>query len=397
MRRLIEKGCQVVVAATETEFDPDTRRTFLNLPIKSFARNQVRDFDVIIANFGDHFPNHALSLEALPCARVIGVFHDADMINFGNGMQATGTALNNAPVAFSSGKKVVAAIARECAGAVAHSSFYLPIVGECGGPIDTIPLAWSLPKGTQTRTSSTAGKKPSSAGFALVTFGHINKNKCADRVIEAIAGNPKLRKAIEYRLVGAIEPSEHDRLSELADQLKVNLTIVGRVDDDQLHRELREAGIISCLREPVLEGASASAIEAMLHGCAVLVSDAGFYADLPDDCVAKVPQATDAASIQQVLEKLIAAPKHRAELGQRARDYAEDVFSPDRYANSLLELIRDVCTTSAYETTIESVAECMVGLGMKPGSASVDLIIRTLEDMAPVVRRGSTSDAEPAQ
>jgi glycosyltransferase involved in cell wall biosynthesis len=384
VRRLVEKGCQVTIASTESDVDLSQRRRFLDLPIKPFDASNVANFDVIIANFGDHYPNHERSLDALPFARVIGIFHDADMSNFGNGLRAAGRVLD--------GKDVVSAIASACAGAVSHSDFYLPAMFSCDGPVETIPLAWSLPKGTVTRTFSPKKHYPSRDKFRLITFGNINRNKCADRVIQAIADSTQLSNIIDYRLVGAIEPVEQKRLEALATKGQVNLSILGSVDDDRLHQELREADMISCLREPVLEGASASAIEAMLHGCAVLVSDAGFYADLPDDCVVKVPEKTLSIDIRKALENFVEKPALGIEMGKRARAFAEMAFSPNKYADMLLILVENVRVTSVYEPVLLSVTDHLFKLGIKPNSEPVEIVLRALEGMAPVDRRSNNND-----
>jgi glycosyltransferase involved in cell wall biosynthesis len=387
------KGCEVVVAATETNFVPSRRRPFLDLEILSVT-NCLGDgfdqaFDAIVANFGDHYPNHARSLDVLRFPRLVGIFHDADMTNFSNGIRADGREAPATTGEWPDGRDVTASIARLCSGAVAHSSFYRPVVAQCDGPIDVIPLAWSLPGGVAEQQTLSLPAGSGDKAFQILTFGNINWNKCADRVIEAIGAGPKLRDATEYKLVGSIEPEERSRLCGLAERLGVRLVVAGPVDEDELHRALEEADVVSCLREPVLEGASASAIEAMLHGCAVLVSDAGFYADLPDECVAKVPEATDAASIRVALEKLFVDPGERSNMGRRGREYAETVFSPDSYADALLRLIADVRVTSAYDPLIERIASQLTDLGLSPNDSSIDFVLRGLESMVPVARRAS--------
>lgn len=87
---------------------------------------------------------------------------------------------------------------------------------------------------------------------------------------------------MNYRLIGAVEPEVMSSLSALAARLGVNLVISGEVDDNELERAFTESDVISCLRWPALEAASASAIEVlMLYGKAVIVTDTGFYADIP--------------------------------------------------------------------------------------------------------------------
>lgn len=396
VRRLIGKGCDVVIGATEANFMPSRRRSFFDLPIRSLSEHVAAGLleacDAIIVNFGDHYPNHAHSLDVLGFPRVVGIFHDADMTNFGNGMRADGRAFPLISDAFLHTREVVPAIARLCAGAVAHSAYYRSRVAYCDGPIEVIPLAWSLSIMAAQRLS--VREQASEGRFRVVTFGVINRNKCADRVIEALAASPRLRAAAEYKLLGAIEPEERRRLSELAESRGVRIVIAGPVPEIELHSELEQADVVSCLREPVLEGASASAIEAMLHGRAVLVSNAGFYADLPSECVARVPPATDVASIREALERLIADPAERTNMGRQARTYAAKTFSPESYADALLQLIDQMFVTSAYDALIGRLACQLTHLGVTAGSASTDLLLSSLEAMAPVARRSDVGEDE---
>jgi glycosyltransferase involved in cell wall biosynthesis len=394
--RLVALGCHVAVGATETSFDPADQHPFGGLPVTSAAHHLAAGeaFDVIVANFGDHYPNHELALDALAFPLLIGIFHDADMSNFANGMRAAGREPIGENGDWPVGRNVTAAIAKRCGGAVVHSRFYLPAAESCDGPIAAIPLAWAPP---QLNREPRPASQPLASEFRLVTFGNVNQNKCPNRVIEAIGGSPVLREAVEYRLVGAAEPAMETSLREFAERFGVKLAMVGRVDDAELLDELAQATVVSCLREPVLEGSSASAIEAMMQGCLVVVSDAGFYADLPDDCVVKVPPETDVSSIRAALESICAAPEASAALRRRARNYSLATFSPAKYGDALLRLAQDVRMAGSYVPLVDRVARDLAGLGISPGAEAADLVLRSIEAMAPVERRGMPSRAEAGE
>jgi glycosyltransferase involved in cell wall biosynthesis len=383
------KGYGIRVCSIESEFKSSDCQGYLAQPVLSFANimsgSLDDEYDAIVVNFGDHYPNHALCLDAINHRRVVGIFHDADMTNFGNGTRAIrGKAGNEIlPV----GTNVTEALARRCDGVVAHSDFYISTLEACDGPIARIPLAWALPEGIQRRRDDRRGSGSESDQFTLLTFGNINVNKCADRVISAIGMDAVLKRHVAYRLVGAIEPDVREKLTKQARELEVNLTIVGAVEDKELHQELVAADGVSCLRNPVLEGASASAIEAMLHGCAVMVSDAGFYQGLPDDTVRKVPEETAPASIAEGLLYLLKHTDARIALGQRAHQYATTTFAPEAYSDHLVELVQDVRIGSAYHSAIKSTAKQLSRLGIKSGTPSADIVLRALETMAPVERR----------
>jgi glycosyltransferase involved in cell wall biosynthesis len=126
------------------------------------------------------------------------------------------------------------------------------------------------------------------------------------------------------------------RLSRLARERGVALEIDGEVDDAALRRAIHDADVVSCLRLPSLEAASASTIEAMLHGKAIVVTDVGFYRDLPSDCVRKISPDRELSDLQRELESLFADESERSALGRRARSWAEKTFTPTNYAKQLV-------------------------------------------------------------
>ena len=133
-----------------------------------------------------------------------------------------------------------------------------------------------------TLTTETAVKGPVDERFRVLTIGHVNTNKRAEAVIRAIGASSVLRERTVYRLVGAIRPEIADKLARLARETGVNITISGEVDDESMVDAIRQADVVSCLRWPALEAASASTIEALLYGKSTIVTDTGFYSEIPD-------------------------------------------------------------------------------------------------------------------
>lgn len=384
------RGFNIQVCGAEDEFDAQNLHEFGGSKPRSFSDLSSMmiddEFDTVVINFGDHYPNHAKGLQAIRHKRVIGIFHDYDMVNYGNGARAFGDKSNVILQDAIEGAQVTSTLASLCDGVVAHSNFYASTLATCDGPLSVIPLAWKLPddvrNGHQKRNAENGADE-----VILTTIGNINPNKCADRVIEAIGSDDKLRNTLRYQLIGSISPEEKTRLSGLATDLGVNLSIEGSVEQEVLHQKLATTDIVSCLRNPVLEGASASAIETMLHGCPVLVSDAGFYAELPDNCVYKVPADTKPEAIAEALLNALSQEKERRQVGECARDYAEKVFAPENYAEQLIELINNVRMTSSYNSLIEETAQKIAYYGIEKNSGSVATILKALEQTAPVVQR----------
>lgn len=224
-------------------------------------------------------------------------------------------------------------IAAMALGIVSHSNWGAPrLAAACPGPVRILPLPYNAP--VPIEPAETAQKH----GINILTVGHVNPNKRVATVIQAIGKSTSLREGVAYRVVGCISTDTVISLSNLARNYQVNLIISDTLDDAALASAIAQADIITCLRWPSLEAASASAIEAMLYGKAVIVTDVHFYSEIPDDCVVKINPGDELNSLQAALERLCGDPALRAEMGARARAWAEATFRADHYAQGLVEM-----------------------------------------------------------
>jgi glycosyltransferase involved in cell wall biosynthesis len=225
---------------------------------------------------------------------------------------------------------LVAPVLRDSLGVVTHSAYAAARVRDLTmGATSVAPLPVLGPAG-----GPRAGRVRS-AGFRLVVAGVLNANKCVDRLLDAVAGSRILRSAAEVRVVGPGAPGAHEAVLAQAAALGLSdrVTVTGALPRAVYDEELAAAAVLVCLRDPVLEAASASLLEGLATGTAAVVHDAGHYAELPDDAVAKVDSSGGASALAGVLERL-QDPAVRGQLGERARAYA-DSHTPTAYADVL--------------------------------------------------------------
>lgn len=222
-------------------------------------------------------------------------------------------------------------------GVITHSSWGIQrVLDSCPGPVQLVPLAYDAPA-SATVLKGSIKRESSNAEFNVLTVGHVNPNKRAESVVRAIGNSVALREFTTYRLVGKISPVTAKHLSALAQSLQVNLVISGEADSDTLLQAIGQAHVICCLRWPSLEAASASAIEAMLYGKPVIVTDTGFYSELPNGCVRKIHAQCEISDLQQALEHLCENEGERLALGAKAAEWAGATFSAENYANRLID------------------------------------------------------------
>jgi glycosyltransferase involved in cell wall biosynthesis len=391
---LVEAGNEVVIVRSEDEewLKAPARTTDARVIAwndEHVVRKELQRSDGIVYQVGDNYPFHRGCLEWLNRAPGIVCLHDyfvghlfrwwavghrreADRILrtwYGSDVAAAYFAYGNATFIEQTAETAPMTewIASMALGVLTHSSWSIDrVLSSCPGPVQVAGLPFEAPTVVE---GSTPGRPKRDGDFTVLTVGHMNANKRIESVIRAIASSERLRERTTYRLVGPIDPDVQDRLSSSSDQLGVKLSIEGLVGDADLRAALDEADVVCCIRRPTLEAASASAIEAMLHRKPVIVMDAGFYAELPDDCVAKVSPEHEVEGIARALEAFESDPAARLAIGRRAFAYASETFRADRYATNLVELCRRVAVAAPVIEATRYYADVLARWGVAGTSA----------------------------
>ncbi len=120
------------------------------------------------------------------------------------------------------------------------------------------------------------------------------------------------------------------------------MTVTGRVSLETLHDAMAACDVAVNLRHPTGGESSATLVRLLALGKAVVVTDAGSFAELPAGCVA--PVAVDALEQEQLLElfrRLLGEPALRSALGENAARFAARHHRPEVAARQILaELTR---------------------------------------------------------
>jgi glycosyltransferase involved in cell wall biosynthesis len=317
-------------------------------------------YDLVVYNIGDHYERNFGSLRMIDRYPGVCIIHDFYLVDLFLGWSASGVQQSLAHSVVSSlyGQNVAKQfwnrigqpdflewsvaevpmtewIARKAIAAVAHAPFYKRrLTDGCAGPVSVVALAYDAPKPFPVIRDQTGSVQ-------ILTVGMVNKTKRVQSVINAIAASPILRDRCKYNIVGQIETPYGITLQSQIDELKLNNTVRlhGYIDDVELSNRFAESDIVCSLRLPALEGASASCIEAMLYGKAVLAMDTGFYSSIPGDMVLKVRPTNEVEDLRRNLEMLVVNPGERHILGGRARGWAELEYAPDTYVQRIEPLL----------------------------------------------------------
>ena len=406
VKALRERDHEVMVIRSERErADADSTHPISgSVPIVWWTDVSPKDIelhnDVVVLNFGDNYNFHAGALAFVDRAFCLGIFHDFYLYSLFNrwlAHQGLGEDIHEREVRCTYGEEACQLarrawrgtapveelaeampmtewLASRCGAALAHSQFYSHrLEDSCPGPISVAPLCYE-PRGT------TPLSRRHDDRVTIAILGVINPNKCVEAVIRSIASSGLLRARCRLRLVGIIDDAERNRIEQLCNSTEfTDVTILGEVDDAVLAKELDGADILSCLREPVLEGASASAIEGMKAGRPIVVASAGFYSELPDDLVFKIPAPVSVSELTQVLERLVEDENLRRDTAAQAQRWALRTFTTDGYVSILENLMRDYISAKPLLAAGKRIGHQLAALGISTGDPGVKQIASKLQ------------------
>jgi glycosyltransferase involved in cell wall biosynthesis/4-amino-4-deoxy-L-arabinose transferase-like glycosyltransferase len=271
-------------------------------------------------------------------------------------------------------------VLEHAAGLIVHSEYVSARVRESGydGPVWHIPHpAWPAPSVEPARVD----------GAPLFgCFGHLNESKRIPQLLRAFAefraGTPDAR----LLLVGGEAPGFQVR------DLPGGVVREPYVEEERLWSLMRACDACVLLRAPTMGETSGSAIRTLSLGKPLVVSDVGWFAELPDDVALKVPAGGDdeTAAIAAALERL-AEPGVAAAMGRAAAAYVREEHDLERVAEQYAAVLERAGGSDVVETKIlRSVAAAAADAGLQP-----DVLALELSALGMVSRNGHVSEPEP--
>ena len=243
---------------------------------------------------------------------------------------------------------------------IAHSHYVERRAREAGyrGPIVRIPHpAWPVPQLEPARVD----------GDPLYgCFGHLNESKRIEELLSAFARVRERREGARLLLVGALAV----RLSRL--ELPEGVIRRDYVPEGELWSLMAACDAIVSLRSPTMGETSGSAIRALSLGKPLVVSDVGWFAELPAEAVLKVPvDEREEDTLVAALEAL-ADPDVRAAMGMRARELIEREHRVELVAEAYAAALEALAGGSiVQERVLHEVASAAADVGMDGEDAAV--------------------------
>jgi 2-polyprenyl-3-methyl-5-hydroxy-6-metoxy-1,4-benzoquinol methylase/glycosyltransferase involved in cell wall biosynthesis len=156
----------------------------------------------------------------------------------------------------------------------------------------------------------------------LATFGLITPGKCIEHALRALA-TLKATHRFRYTLVG--EPNPFFEVRKLIQRYGMEdfVSITGHLPLGEFEQHIVNTDIALNMRERTVGETSASLCRILAGGVCSIVSDVGWYAELPNDTVVKVGlDGNTDALLSAYLQRLIEDETLRRRIGENARRYA---------------------------------------------------------------------------
>lgn len=197
-------------------------------------------------------------------------------------------------------------------------------------------------------------------------FGNINASKRIPQLLEPFAALRASHPDARLLLVGADLDA---RLSQLPDGVER----VDYVDEPRLWALMGACDVCVSLRAPTMGETSGSAIRALVLGKPLVVSDVGWFAELPDEVALKVPlDAHEAETLGAALELLASNDRARTAMSDAAHAYVAAEHDLERSAEAYAAALEEAAGGEAVQDAVlGEVAEAAAEVGIAEEAAEI--------------------------
>jgi glycosyltransferase involved in cell wall biosynthesis len=261
-------------------------------------------------------------------------------------------------------------------GLIAHSRYVLERAVAAGydGPAWHIQHpAWPDPA---------AAPAPVDGSPLIGCFGNLNASKRVPQLVEAFARLRASRPNARLLLVGSTSPG-FDLENRLAALPAGSVVRADYVDEPRLWSLMAACDVCVALRAPTMGETSGTAIRALVLGIPLVVSDLGWFAELPDEVALKVPVGEhEAETLTAALELLADNAAARAAMCNAAREYVRGEHDLERVADAYVAALEEAIGGPAVrEAVLDEVSRAAAETGIAAESAEAEELAERLREV----------------
>ncbi len=225
-------------------------------------------------------------------------------------------------------------------------------------------------------------------GLVVGCFGVVNSSKRIPELLAAFTRARERHAGATLLLVGPTSPGfDLDRRLQRLGLAGEGLEREGWVDERRLWALMAGTDVCVNLRHPTMGETSGSVIRALSLGKPLVVSDVGWFSELPDGVALKVPaDERETDDLEAALELLLAREDVRTEMGRAGAALARREHDLERVAERYAAALEEAGGGPAIvDTVLREVSEAAADVGIAPATReSSELAERLAEvDLAP--------------
>ncbi|MBI3666401.1 MAG: glycosyltransferase [Acidobacteria bacterium] len=227
---------------------------------------------------------------------------------------------------------------------IVHSHFMEAQVRSAGftGPVAVIPHGTSMAEEPLRRRAARRFQLGVEETAPLIgIFGFLKPYKRIAEALRAFQRLVRVEPRARMILVGEEHPDYPVRRLISSLDLEPHVRLPGYVPLDEFEEYLAAVDICLNLRYPTVGESSGSLLRALGMGRAVVVSDVGSFAELPDDVCLKAPVGEgEVDCLFEYLNLVVSRKEVARELGERARTYVANHCTWERVAAQYAEFLQ---------------------------------------------------------
>jgi glycosyltransferase involved in cell wall biosynthesis len=265
----------------------------------------------------------------------------------------------------------------EATGVIAHSQYVHDRVRSTGfmDPVQVVPHpAWPPPDVRAERVTD---------DLVVGCFGVVNSSKRIPELLEAIA-RVREKHDVTLLLVGPSAPGfDLERRLQRLGLDGSGVVREGWIDERRLWSLMAGSDVLVNLRHPTMGETSGSVIRALSLGKPLVVSDVGWFSELPDGVALKVPADEDeVATLAAGLEVLATREDVRAAMGSAAAELARTHHDVGRVADRYTAALELAAGGAAVDDAVlHDVGAAAADVGISAGTAEASEIARRLAEV----------------
>ncbi|MCR4431953.1 MAG: glycosyltransferase [Tepidanaerobacteraceae bacterium] len=177
----------------------------------------------------------------------------------------------------------------------------------------------------------------------LASMGFISPVKRLDKVLKVIANNQFLKECTFMIIIGENVYPDYDLKDYINKyRLNSNVKLLGYLPLNEAYEYLNCSDICLNLRYPTMGETSGSLIRIMSLGKPTIVTNIGWYSEIPDGCAIKIDPEKEEQQLTNALINLVKDKDLRKTIGENSKKYIYENNNPEKFVQGLLKFISEV-------------------------------------------------------